>query len=300
MLRRSVVFCLARSARAPLVLPPGGRPALRRCLSASVGRTCAVPSDRSSSGAGSSSGADATEHGHGAADEDRPETETELRGRILEASLSLVGEHGWSTETLTAGAESLGLPGVAHGLFPRGGVQLVDYFYTSCNARLAAEMAERRAAEHESDNRPGARLGSQAFIRWAVEQRLRMLTPYLEQWPEALALLALPANLPTSLANFGALLDDVWYHAGDRSSDFNWYTKRGILAAVYKSTELRLLTDQSEDLADTWRFLDARLAEAVTAGRCVGQLGEVAPATARAAGVIFSTAANMVGLNSRR
>ena len=64
-----------------------------------------------------------------------------------------------------------------------------------------------------------ARLGSQAFIRWSVERRLRMVTPYLSRWPEALGLLALPQNAPAALRNFGALLDDVWYHAGDRSSD---------------------------------------------------------------------------------
>ena len=46
-----------------------------------------------------------------------------------------------------------------------------------------------------------------------------MLGPYLSRWPEALGLLALPHNAPTSLANFGTLLDDIWYHAGDRSSD---------------------------------------------------------------------------------
>ena len=52
---------------------------------------------------------------------------------------------------VTSGAESVGLPDVAHGLFPRGGVELVDHFYTECNARLVTEMAEKRAAEQQAD-----------------------------------------------------------------------------------------------------------------------------------------------------
>lgn len=39
-----------------------------------------------------------------------------------------------------------------------------------------------------------------------------------------------------SLERAGQMFDDIWYYAGDRSTDFNWYTKRGILGAVYCAT----------------------------------------------------------------
>ena len=32
------------------------------------------------------------------------------------------------------------------------------------------------------------------------------------------------------------MVDDIWYWAGDRSTDFNWYTKRALLAGIYTST----------------------------------------------------------------
>ena len=53
---------------------------------------------------------------------------------------------------------------------------------------------------------------------------------------QALALKAHPSNASSSLLTFANMLDDMWYYAGDRSTDFNWYTKRGLLAAVYCST----------------------------------------------------------------
>ena len=48
-----------------------------------------------------------------------------------------------------------GLPGVAHGLFPRGGVELVFYFYNDCNKRLADQLAaEVKAQEEEQKQAP--------------------------------------------------------------------------------------------------------------------------------------------------
>ena len=57
------------------------------------------------------------------------------------------------------------------------------------------------------------------FVRGAVEFRLRMLVPYLGQWPQAMGLMALPPNVPESLRNLGNLVDDIWYLAGDKSTD---------------------------------------------------------------------------------
>ena len=41
----------------------------------------------------------------------------------------------------------------------------------------------------------------------------------------------------------------------------NWYSKRLTLAAVYKTTELFMITDKSENFEETWKFLDRRFAD---------------------------------------
>ena len=51
----------------------------------------------------------------------------------------------------------------------------------------------------------------------------------------------------------------VWYKAGDKSTDYNHYTKRILFNTVYASTELFMLTDKSKDFNATWEFLDRRL-----------------------------------------
>jgi ubiquinone biosynthesis protein COQ9 len=54
-------------------------------------------------------------------------------------------------------------------------------------------------------------------------------------------------------------IEGMWRIAGDRSTDFNHYTKRVILMGVYGSTSLVFLDDDSEDLAATRAFLDRRI-----------------------------------------
>jgi ubiquinone biosynthesis protein COQ9 len=54
-------------------------------------------------------------------------------------------------------------------------------------------------------------------------------------------------------------VDAMWRAAGDVSTDFNFYTKRGILAGVYGSTLVRWFADASADEAATNEFLAARI-----------------------------------------
>ena len=51
----------------------------------------------------------------------------------------------------------------------------------------------------------------------------------------------------------------MWRLAGDTATDFNHYTKRMTLGAVYASTLLVWLDDESEGFADTAAFLDRRI-----------------------------------------
>ncbi|MEQ9361835.1 MAG: COQ9 family protein, partial [Rhodospirillales bacterium] len=55
--------------------------------------------------------------------------------------------------------------------------------------------------------------------------------------------------------------DHIWHAAGDRAADINPYTKRGLLAPVYTSTILYWLSDSSVGFAETWGYLDRRLAD---------------------------------------
>lgn len=57
------------------------------------------------------------------------------------------------------------------------------------------------------------------FVSDAIEMRLRMIIPYIDKWPQALATLTLSRAVPTALSNLLTLVDDICYYAGDRSVD---------------------------------------------------------------------------------
>ncbi|KAK3096695.1 hypothetical protein FSP39_002447 [Pinctada imbricata] len=178
------------------------------------------------------------------------EEEYHTKERILRASLPFVHQHGWTKNAIAAGAEQEGLPSVAHGMFPRGGVELVFYLLQTMKIKTGP------------------------FIKEAVEMRLRMITPYMDKWPQAMAIQTLPQNAPEAWSNLGNLVDEIWYYAGDRSNDFNYYTKRGSLAAIYKATEIYMLQDKSDDWQDTWEFLNRRLADVNNAGKNVKNVSD--------------------------
>jgi len=217
--------------------------------------------------------------------------EENIRQKILQASLPFVHELGWSKNAISAGAGSLGYPGVVHGMFPRGGADLVHYFYASCNQQLATQLKE--AANRTETERKDP----QVVVSDAVEVRLRMITPYLTTWPQALALMTLPPNVPTGLANLLTLVDDICYYAGDRSVDFNWYSRRVALAAIYKMTELYLLQDQSADYAATWTFLRSRIDEAAQLHTVLTQSESGVQFAKEMATATFTTARNILGLH---
>uniref|UniRef100_A0A672YR84 Ubiquinone biosynthesis protein n=1 Tax=Sphaeramia orbicularis TaxID=375764 RepID=A0A672YR84_9TELE len=196
------------------------------------------------------------------------ETEEQLQARILVAALEFVPVHGWSMEAIAAGAEvetlttknkHSGLSSASTGMF-NGAGDLVLHF-SQCNSQLTEILAEQHKQVQLGQAEPKE---TADFLRDAVETRLRMYIPYMETWPQAMSILLLPHNIPDSLKHLSTLVDDIWYYAGDRSTDgMNWYTKRAALTGIYNTTELVMVQDSSPDFQDTWNFLDNRIQDVV-------------------------------------
>lgn len=96
-------------------------------------------------------------------------------------------------------------------------------------------------------------------IRSLIWRRLEIMGPAREAVRRALAILAMPQNVALALRLGWGTSDLMWRIAGDTSTDFNHYTKRMTLGAVYASTLLVWLDDQSDGWTDTKEFLDRRI-----------------------------------------
>ena len=157
---------------------------------------------------------------------------------------------GWSNEALAMAAAELGIPaGRARLAFPGGAADMIDAWFESIDLAMAGAFPEERIAAMKIRER----------IRSLILFRLELVLPQREALRRALAVLAMPQNLAAGIKLGWRSADRIWRVAGDTATDFNHYTKRATLSAVYGSTSLVFLDDQSEDLADTRAFLDRRI-----------------------------------------
>jgi ubiquinone biosynthesis protein COQ9 len=174
----------------------------------------------------------------------------EFRDRILVATLSHVPFDGWTQRSLTAGAIDAGYDAVdGMRAFPMGMLDAVEHFSDYGDRRMIERLA--------SEDLLGLKVRER--ITLAVRTRIEAVAGHREAVRRALSYLAMPQNGSAGLRCTYRTVNEMWYAAGDRSTDFSFYTRRGLLAGVYASTVLCWLTDQSEDCSDTWGFLDRRI-----------------------------------------
>ena len=96
-------------------------------------------------------------------------------------------------------------------------------------------------------------------IQRSVEARLDAIGPNREALRRALAILAMPHNVAAGARLGWRSVDLIWHRAGDTATDYNHYTKRGILFGVYAATVTVFLDDESDQFVDTRAFLARRI-----------------------------------------
>lgn len=186
---------------------------------------------------------------------------------LLEAMLVHVPFDGWSSKALALAAKDCGFDaGLVSRAFPEGAVAVLDFWVTETDGAMLRALESRDLAAMKVRDR----------IRTAILTRLEMVAPHREAVRRALNLEALPQHAPRALRQLYRTVDAIWYAAGDTATDFNFYTKRLLLAGVYSATLLRWLDDKSEGFTATAAFLDRRLADVMRIEKAKGKLRQLA------------------------
>ena len=68
------------------------------------------------------------------------------------------------------------------------------------------------------------------------------------------------------------IADEIWFLAGDKSTDYNYYTKRIILMNIYAITFFFFVFDNSKDLERTKKFLDKEISAVLKFGNLKNKL----------------------------
>jgi ubiquinone biosynthesis protein COQ9 len=163
--------------------------------------------------------------------------------QLTDAMLDLAPDSGWTRATLTKAAEKAGLTeGQALLAAPHGVPEVLDNF-----ARRAARSAGQ--AVLAADNQK-----VRDKVRAGVKGWLAALDAHK---PAVKRAAATPANALSGPKGLWSAADAIWSALGDKSTDYNWYTKRMTLSAVLGSTFTAWMGTDDEAQLDA--FLDRRI-----------------------------------------
>ena len=189
-----------------------------------------------------------------------PSAQEKWRESILAEVLAEAPFDGWTHSVLEKAALTTGMSradidrGDLHLIFPKGISDVLTFWSQRCDEKMVA-------AFEAADPAP-TRIRDKVTL--LVRERLEAMIGEREAARRASATLALPTHAGLGPKLTWATADAIWRALGDTSSDFNYYTKRATLSAVYLSTLTCWFAnekgvDSAEPYAETWAFLDKRI-----------------------------------------
>lgn len=173
----------------------------------------------------------------------------EARARLLEAALPHVPFDGWSDTCFNAALSDSGVDeALARLALPRGALDLALAYHDRGDQAMLKALGETDLTTLRYSDR----------VALAVRLRLEADTDR-EAVRRGLTFFAAPAHAAEGAAAIWRTSDLIWKALGDTSEDLNWYSKRAVLSAVYSSTLLFWLGDESDGHQATWEFLARRI-----------------------------------------
>ena len=170
----------------------------------------------------------------------------ELHDRLLLSILPHVVFDGWSAKAIESGKKEFNNQTLDCGLtFPDNADDLAIHFGNFIDRKMLVELSKIELQEKPVRER----------IFLSLEARIDLLEPYKEQIRRLLAFLALPQNHILGIRMTYNAVNSIWYNAGDTSTDFNFYSKRVLLAGIYSSAILYWLSDGSANCYETKDYI---------------------------------------------
>lgn len=174
----------------------------------------------------------------------------EIRDALAPRLAAHAAFDGWNDKAIASAASELRIDADLASLALKGGpMALIDAWIGAVDAEMAGRL-------------PPDKLGAMKIrerITALVAARLDIMAPDREGLRRAQAIMAMPQNLASATRIGWRSADRMWRLAGDTATDFNHYTKRATLSAVYLSTLVVFVNDDSDDFVNTRAFLDRRI-----------------------------------------
>ena len=185
------------------------------------------------------------------------------RAAFLERAVTRVPGEGWSMMMVQSVCQDLGQTADTFiALFPGGIEDLVASFSNMLDDNMMQALADVDPSSMRVRDR----------IETAVLARLAQAEPYKDAVRLALAYWSVPPRTLRAGRVVWRTADRMWQFAGDTATDYNRYTKRGLLVGVLTSTTLVWIKDRSPGHTTTRQFLNRRIENVLQLGQALGKL----------------------------
>ena len=186
---------------------------------------------------------------------------TETKRKIFETWLENIPFDGINVNSLKKSAESLGHEtATISSLFPQNSVsealkELSHHFDLKTIEQLEKIDIEPLAIRER--------------IKIATMTRLKIMNEHKEAYRKITAYWAHPLRGGTAKKIIWNTADKIWCWAGDKSTDYNHYTKRFLLSGVLFTTYLYWVRSKDNNLNKTEDFLVQRIENVVKIGKTI-------------------------------
>ncbi|GEM_PF-155708 len=196
--------------------------------------------------------------------------EQAMKDRVLMAMLDEVPYGGWNTDSMRRAAQECGMDdAMLAACFVGGLTSLAGYFSDWADRAMLQALSE-------SSLRP---MRVRDRIAQAVWTRIEILEPHkiavqgaASSWIDVRGGAVGKDSSDSAASALWRSADCIWNWAGDESTDYNYYTKRGLLCAVMASTLVFWLADTSQGHLRTRVFLERRIDGVLAFGQRFGPL----------------------------
>lgn len=180
------------------------------------------------------------------------------RQYLIQQGLANIPFDGWSFDSLRSVEQQLQIPtGTADRIFDFDTTTMATAFADYITTEMLTALKATHPQPTGTTNRIATALKIRLHIMEPHKQSVQMLVRQFGTTPQTHAHTAWQA------------CDVIWNWAGDTSTDYNHYTKRGLLVGVYTATVLYWLSDDSPNYTATHNFIDRQLQTIVQTGKTV-------------------------------
>ena len=212
----------------------------------------------------------------------------EMRAKLLNAMQKNASFDSMGREELLTAANACNIDeSFALSLFANGARAVIaDYYWQGLVNRAEINLRKQQGRPQIEPKGITARVefGVNVFFAGAIAEKGDFSACYEAHHIHSSALqqtaatLFMPHQIDRFFKHIFGLADVIWKFAGDKSTDFNHYTKRFLLAEILVETLLYNIQDSSADRQETQDFITRRLKGTVSLSKKIGKVKSFAKA----------------------